>query len=303
LRRALAIAARRGFADIVALLLADPRVDPAGSEVLREAAKRGHVAVVALLLADARFDPSADDDMTLLHACSQGAGAVVKCLLADSRVNPAARDGRPLGIAISAGAGSVVAALLADARVTAHLAASPRIRDELLRAAENINDEDVLPQLRQSPLFAPAVAAAIGGSDAARERGAVAGSDAAVCRSLAEPSADAADALRAAQLEARAAKQDALRRALTGNAWDAARGLLSDGSLDLDPTIDDNALLKSAVERLDFALLNALSAHPRIDAAAAAAARVRAEAALAEAVSILDFARAGTTSEREVYRL
>jgi len=57
---ALQTAAVAGDDKTVALLLADPRSDPAAycNQAVRVAAQRGHDKVVALLLADPRVDPS-----------------------------------------------------------------------------------------------------------------------------------------------------------------------------------------------------------------------------------------------------
>ena len=55
-------ASRNGHFNIVALLLADRRVNPAADNnfAIRYAAQEGHLAVVELLLKDSRVDPAAD---------------------------------------------------------------------------------------------------------------------------------------------------------------------------------------------------------------------------------------------------
>ncbi len=82
-----------GYHQIVALLLADPRVDPAANDdniAIQIASMRGHDKVVILLLADPRVDPSALDNKAIRVACENGHREVVALLLADSRVDPSA---------------------------------------------------------------------------------------------------------------------------------------------------------------------------------------------------------------------
>lgn len=57
------------------------------------ACKNGHAEVVRLLLADGRVDPAARDNSAIRHASKNGHSEVVRLLLQDSRVNPAGGDG------------------------------------------------------------------------------------------------------------------------------------------------------------------------------------------------------------------
>ena len=77
---ALMLAADKGHAPVVNLLICDQRVDPTlatqqGGTVLMHAAQSGHTAVVKLLLADERVDPSIanqDGFTALMLACKNG---------------------------------------------------------------------------------------------------------------------------------------------------------------------------------------------------------------------------------------
>jgi len=82
-------ASRKGYTEIVKLLLADSRVDPTYGYMnlpFRQAARNGHIEIVKLLLKDPRTDPSDDENLALHLAKSQGHTEIVKLLLADPRV-------------------------------------------------------------------------------------------------------------------------------------------------------------------------------------------------------------------------
>jgi len=87
---AMSSASYNGHADVVALLLADSRVDPShyGNGAIIYASENGHADVVALLLADPRVDPSGSDNDAIRRASENGHADVVALLLADSRVDP-----------------------------------------------------------------------------------------------------------------------------------------------------------------------------------------------------------------------
>lgn len=89
----LRLAAENDQAEIVQLLLSDPRVAASAegvNEALAVAAQAGSLATVQALLADHCADPAAFDNWIVWHAATEGRVAVVKRLLADERVNPGA---------------------------------------------------------------------------------------------------------------------------------------------------------------------------------------------------------------------
>ncbi|KNC51587.1 uncharacterized protein AMSG_07494 [Thecamonas trahens ATCC 50062] len=119
---ALACAAFAGDPELVAILLADDRIDPTanGSSAVRGAAKAGNVEVLAMLLADGRLDPdnTEDDAPALTIACLFCSNLeVIYMLLADDRVNPERNDNSAIRAAAEKGRTDVVRLLLADARV------------------------------------------------------------------------------------------------------------------------------------------------------------------------------------------
>lgn len=111
-------ACRDGSYDDVCRLLETPGVDPSvnGSVALAKACKYGHIDVVQLLLADGRADP-AGVACPLSYACYSGHIDVVKAMLADPRTNPSEDDNCPLRWAGMSNHTNVVEALLADPRV------------------------------------------------------------------------------------------------------------------------------------------------------------------------------------------
>ena len=130
--RVLTVAAKKGHASIVKLLLADERVDPAAddNEAFREAAAKGHVEVIRLLLADKRVDPAACGNVAFREAAAKGHIEVVKLLLADKRVDPSTRFNVAFREAAGKGHAEVVRLLLTDKRV------NPAARDnEAIRLA------------------------------------------------------------------------------------------------------------------------------------------------------------------------
>lgn len=151
----LRVASERGYPDVVAVLLADERVDPnaAGgratsrpfvlacekghlevvrhflshpavipdineSEALRLASKYGHVTVVEELLLDGRCDPNSCNSYSLIWACNNGHPEVVKVLLNDDRTDPSIEDNRAIIHASCNGHVEVVRNLLSDERVS-----------------------------------------------------------------------------------------------------------------------------------------------------------------------------------------
>jgi len=122
------VACQEGYKEIVALLVADSRVEvnkpmKGGWAPVHIASYRGHTEIVALLLGNPRLDPnySVEGKFTALAlASSQGRKDVVVLLLADPRVDVnLAPKGTSTPLCSAAGAGhmSVVEILANDARV------------------------------------------------------------------------------------------------------------------------------------------------------------------------------------------
>ncbi len=116
---ALYLAAEVGADGAVALLLADPRTDPAANDndALRTAAANGRTDVAVLLLADPRVDPAAANDYAIRAAAAKGSLFVVHLLLAHPRVDPAACGDEAVRCAAWGMHDEVVVRLLADPRV------------------------------------------------------------------------------------------------------------------------------------------------------------------------------------------
>jgi hypothetical protein len=117
---ALAKASQNGHVEVVRLLLTDPRVDPSAlnNYAIRFASQNGHVEVVQLLLSDHRVDPSAHDNYAIRWTCYNGHAEVVRLLLSDPRVDPSAQDNYAVSLASRNGHAEVVRLLLTDPRVS-----------------------------------------------------------------------------------------------------------------------------------------------------------------------------------------
>ncbi|KAI8834287.1 ankyrin repeat-containing domain protein [Chytriomyces cf. hyalinus JEL632] len=113
-------AARLGYEDVVAKLLAFPEVDPGipDNYALEWSSKMGHVGVVKLLLRDSRTDVAVNQHCALRWAAEAGRTSVVKLLLSDGRSDPFACGGYALEWAIRNQHEEVVQALLADKRIS-----------------------------------------------------------------------------------------------------------------------------------------------------------------------------------------
>jgi ankyrin repeat protein len=95
-------------------LLAHKRCEPTGDHLV-QCCRYGSAELVALLLADPRITPSEKHNSALYHACVRGAVDIVKLLLADQRlVN--VLDGAALRAAAREGYQDIVSVLLADGR-------------------------------------------------------------------------------------------------------------------------------------------------------------------------------------------
>ncbi len=111
--KALNMAALRGFVQIVEMLLADPRVNPAQDDyhnpAIAKAARRGHVQIVQLLLpASLLWQKQA----ALLQAIGHNYDHVARLLLCDPEVEPMYQDNELLKCAILNNRPSMVKLLL-----------------------------------------------------------------------------------------------------------------------------------------------------------------------------------------------
>jgi len=151
----LSLACKHGQADVVRLLLKDPRIDPTAraDNVFRECLAKldskygysgvdlhGCTGIMQLLVADGRVDPSRHRNNALVYACNLGDATLVKLLLADPRVNPADLNNRALRNACTAGcrisnAVDIVKLLLATGRVDP---SEPLLEDAESRKGINI---------------------------------------------------------------------------------------------------------------------------------------------------------------------
>ncbi|KAJ3132833.1 hypothetical protein HK100_004928 [Physocladia obscura] len=113
------IASKYGRDELVAILLADPSVDPASERnyAIKWAAREGHANAVRLLLADDRVNPSADLNYAIKWASREGHTEVVEILLADERVNPAGDFNYAVKWASRQGRSEIVQLLLAVSHV------------------------------------------------------------------------------------------------------------------------------------------------------------------------------------------
>ncbi len=84
---------------------------------LRHACRRGYNDVVELLLADGRADPTAEKNYAIVRSSINGNADIVKLLLADGRADPAARNNYAIQWSSQKGHADVVRLLLADAHV------------------------------------------------------------------------------------------------------------------------------------------------------------------------------------------
>lgn len=187
--RALRYAARMGRADVVRLLLADERVDPAafrqaalkaavagGSvdvvnllwedervdvrgherELLMEASSGGHVHIVRMLLSDTRGDWTSARHAALARAAAMGRTAVVRMLLEDTALRPAPGYHGPLLQAIRHNRVNVVRLLLQDGR------ADPASdRQAALRCACDGGNPKMVKLLLDDPRVDPAKASGL----------------------------------------------------------------------------------------------------------------------------------------------
>jgi ankyrin repeat protein len=101
-------------ASVVAMLIADDRVNPAiwGNSPIRSAVRNRSSAIVSMLLRDDRVDPTADGQFCLRYASGNGFEEIVKMLIEDGRVDPADMNYVALQLAAISGQDNVVSLLL-----------------------------------------------------------------------------------------------------------------------------------------------------------------------------------------------
>jgi ankyrin repeat protein len=104
-------AAQKGYTEIVKLLLADPRVDPTinNNNAVRFASEESHVEIVKLLLNDPRVDHTAVSFMGNLE--------MVKFLLENTSIDPSINDNAALTNAVYKNKTEIVRLLINDPRV------------------------------------------------------------------------------------------------------------------------------------------------------------------------------------------
>ncbi|KNC54864.1 uncharacterized protein AMSG_12358 [Thecamonas trahens ATCC 50062] len=139
-------AALNGHRDVIEFLLNDARMNPLDNNMAFETAcKKGHADVAALLLAHPSVDPAANHYSGLLQSASLGHADVVALLLANPRVHPAVFDNAAIRFASEYGRTEVVRVLLADPRVDISADNNYAIR----MAAQN-NHTEVVSLLRDA---------------------------------------------------------------------------------------------------------------------------------------------------------
>ncbi len=112
-------ASRKGFKDVIEILLQYPNVDPSSKNnmALKMASFKGFEDVVELLIQDSRVDPSSNDNIAIINASKNGYTKIVKLLLQDPRVDPSYKNNAAIVYASENGHVDVVRLLLQDSRV------------------------------------------------------------------------------------------------------------------------------------------------------------------------------------------
>ncbi|KAJ3032067.1 UNVERIFIED_CONTAM: hypothetical protein HDU68_006840 [Siphonaria sp. JEL0065] len=85
---------RLGHAEMVSMLLQDPKVDPSARSgaAIRIASQKGHAGVLQVLLADPRVDPAVLENYAIRLAAQNGYLEACRILLKDERVDPSAQN-------------------------------------------------------------------------------------------------------------------------------------------------------------------------------------------------------------------
>ncbi|MCH9717720.1 MAG: ankyrin repeat domain-containing protein [Gammaproteobacteria bacterium] len=114
IQNAIVAASENGHADVLNVLLKDPRVDPSDPYAMAVclASEHGHTNVLKVLLNDPRFDPGLMNNRAIIRASENGHLQVVRLLLSDLRVNPADIDNLAINVAAENGHAEVVSVLL-----------------------------------------------------------------------------------------------------------------------------------------------------------------------------------------------
>lgn len=117
--KAILTACTLGYDEIVAILLADARIDPTVDEEspFMIASKNGHTKVVALLLADSRIDPTINEQYAMDVVCELGHTDIVQLFLQDRRMDPTYDNFSALDRACTDGHIAIVRLLLEDTRM------------------------------------------------------------------------------------------------------------------------------------------------------------------------------------------
>jgi len=140
--------------EIVRLLLADPRFDPAANDQtpIQTACHHGNIEIVQLLLTDPRVDPSIFDQQLLHDAIDADDYEIVRVLLRDSRVDPSVNNQSAIQTACLRDHKEIVEMLLQHPKV------DPSINNQelLVEAVENENVE-IVKLLLQHPRVDPSV--------------------------------------------------------------------------------------------------------------------------------------------------
>lgn len=87
---AVVLAIKKGYTEIVKLLIVNDKVDPSfnNNEFIIEASAKGDIEIVRMLLADKRVDPSANNNKAIRSASEMSRNKIVKILLDNERANP-----------------------------------------------------------------------------------------------------------------------------------------------------------------------------------------------------------------------
>ena len=150
---ALGIAADKGYADVVRVLLGDARIDPnaysAPNTPLEAAATRGHAGVVRMLLADKRTNAAVNNSRALSDAAENGHLEITQQLLAAPSIRPCARQSAALRVAVWRGHTAVVKALLDDGRVDPMHKKGAALRCAK-RLARETNNSEILTMIQEA---------------------------------------------------------------------------------------------------------------------------------------------------------
>lgn len=137
INRALLIAVKKGFDQIVELLLGNPVVDPTieNNSAIKIAAQNGFIKIVQLLLLDYRVDPTVDDNCIMQTACLDSHIEIVRLLLKDYRIDPTCNNNEAMIIALINGHFELTELLMTDRRIDPSYLTRRIIRDHMITDA------------------------------------------------------------------------------------------------------------------------------------------------------------------------